>query len=81
VVWTHAASSVKNSWVLLQGPDIPWADNLVWCQLYPAGESFSFINMYSTFISAKQMNTIVDVEIFDNTAAGTPPTIFQVYGW
>jgi hypothetical protein len=54
-----------NSWVLLlSGPQVG-SDNR-WFKLYNAGDSSAFINMFSTFLSSKQMNTVVDIEIFDN---------------
>jgi hypothetical protein len=69
----------KNSWVLVTGGDV--GSQQEWFKLYDGGDNFGFINMYTTFAVAKQMNTVVDFELFDNVAAGVPFRIFQVYGW
>ncbi|MGB7952943.1 MAG: hypothetical protein WCF23_03100 [Candidatus Nitrosopolaris sp.] len=79
VVALFTTHETKNSWVMLSGPQVG-SDN-PWFKLYDAGDSYGFINMFSIFVGAKQMNTVVDIEIFDNEAAGMPPRIKQVYGW
>ena len=43
-----------------------------------AGNDFS--QLFITFVAAKQMNTVVDFEVFD-IGSGSGEMVMQVYGW
>jgi hypothetical protein len=78
-LYTHTATQSKNSWVLVTGGSV--GSGAVWFKLYNEGDSFSFINMYTTFAAARQANSYVDFEVFGNEHGGIANMIFQVYGW
>jgi hypothetical protein len=78
---TPGSGNQRNSWVMVHGGDVP---NPQWFRLYPQDPNagaIGFINMYTTFAAAKQMNSIVDFEVFDQNAGDLAGMIFQVYGW